>query len=100
MDNFEERNLTNNMKVQQFQGLDTENYYARIKKMPNKQFFFELEFKLESNPNYNDPVARLPADYQVFTPKINNITMKMPNVPLLSNWNDIKSVIHKCVMSS
>ena len=93
INNFEEKYLTNNMKIDQFKGLASQNYYSKIQKLPNKQFYFELEFKSEYNPHFNQPTSLIPVDYQVFTPKINNITMKMPSVPLLSNLNEIKPVI-------
>ena len=54
--------------------------------------FFELEFTNHRNPD-TDPDPKI-TDPKVFTfsPQINNISMEMPKVPLLTNWNSIDKV--------
>ena len=89
---MEEDDKTNTVLFQELKGRMNESFYKRIQEKPNKKFYFELGFNPEINDFFNDPNFVLPSDFQIFTPQINNITMLMPNVPLLSQWNEINSV--------
>ena len=66
--------------------------YNEIRRQPDKKFFFELEFTnhrntlFDTNPQITDP------DLFIFSPQINNISMEMPKIPLLTNWNSINKV--------
>ena len=70
-----------------------ENYYREIQGKPDKQFYFELEYKMLDNPEFNHhaeySIFSSHLDSQLYTPQINNISMHMPDYPPLSQWNDL-----------
>ena len=92
---MEHDDKSNTVQFQDLKGQMNEGFYKRIQQKPNKKFYFELGFNSETNDNFNNPDSPLPSDNIIFTPQINNITMEMPNVPLLSQWNEIKNVPNK-----
>lgn len=73
--------MLNNKNLPDFNGhnLEFTEFYKRINNKVNKQFFFELEFDLDTFG-------------KKFSPLINNISMQMPDLPLLTNWNQINKV--------
>jgi L-ascorbate oxidase len=82
----------------------SEDFYEKNRNKSNKTFYFELEYKMLNNPTFNDPnyypIFTAHLDSQLYTPQINNISMHMPDRPLLSQWNDFKKVakrLHMCV---
>jgi hypothetical protein len=75
---------------------EDEDFYDLIKREPNKQFYFGMEFKKINNPEFNDPslypIKLIPFNEQYYTPQINEISFEMPEVPLLSQFNEILKV--------
>ncbi len=75
---------------------EDEDFYNLIKREPNKQFYFGMEFKKINNPEFNDPslypIKLIPFNEQYYTPQINEISFEMPEVPLLSQFNEIPKV--------
>ena len=84
--------MTHNKKIEDFQGNMTKEFYANIRRKPDKSFFFELEFTTNRNIDYDPNPNRDDPTVVIYSPQINNITMEMPNVPLLTNWNQINKV--------
>ncbi len=84
------------LTINDLQGKMSDDFYRRIQNKPNKQFYFELEYKNLNNPSFNDanyyPIFTAHLDSQLYTPQINNISMHMPEIPLLSQWEDLDKV--------
>lgn len=79
------------MKNPEVKGNLNSELYQRIRRRPDRKFFFEIEYKYLDNPAFNSKHTSLDLvhiDSQVYTPQINNISMEMPSAPLLSQWND------------
>lgn len=74
-------------------GSVNELYNKEIQGKPDKQFYFELEYKILNNPEFNHqavyPIFSAHLDSQLYTPQINNISMHMPEYPPLTQWNDL-----------
>ena len=55
-----------------------------------------MEFKKINNPEFNDPllypIKLMPFNEQYYTPQINEISFEMPEVPLLSQFNNVPKV--------
>lgn len=88
--NFKNENI---LSFRNVNGSLNENYYRDIQGKPDKQFYFELEYKILDNPEFNHHAAysifSAHLDSQLYTPQINNISMHMPDYPPLSQWNDL-----------
>jgi len=52
-----------------------------------------MEFKKKNNPEFNNPslypIKLMPINQQFYTPQINKISFEMPDVPLLSQFEDV-----------
>ena len=95
MNNIEEPDIKNNKNIEDLQGNMPERFYDGIRRKPDKSFIFELEFTNHRNPDTDaDPNNTDPRKF-IFSPQINNISMEMPKVPLLTNWNSIDKVFKK-----
>ena len=87
-----ETNVTNNRKLEELSGRMPQAFYENIRRRPDKSFFFELEFTTARNTEFDPNIDRTDPNVFVYSPQINNISMVMPNVPLLTNWNLINQV--------
>ena len=92
MNNIEESNVKNNKKIEDLQGEMPKEFYNNISRNPDKSFFFELEFTTDRNPDFDPNPKNIDPNVFIYSPQINNISMEMPNVPLLTNWNSINKV--------
>ena len=92
MNNIEESNVKNNKKIEDLQGQMPKEFYNNISRKPDKSFFFELEFTTDRNPDFDPNPKNIDPNVFIYSPQINNISMEMPNVPLLTNWNSINKV--------
>lgn len=99
-------NETNHFKYTQinelksFSNKEIDDLYEKIfdKNKTVKKFYLAMEFNKINNPEFYDEklyslnmienLSRLP----LYTPQINNISMKMPSVPILYEWNSIAKV--------
>lgn len=99
-------NETNHLKYTQinelnsFSNKEIDDLYEKIfdKNKTVKKFYLAMEFNKINNPEFYDEklyslnmienLSRLP----LYTPQINNISMKMPSVPILYEWNSIAKV--------
>ena len=92
MNNIEEPNIENNKKIEDLQGEFPKKFYDGMRRKPDKELFFELEFTNHRNPDTDpDPKITDPKVF-IFSPQINNISMEMPHAPLLTNWKSINKV--------
>lgn len=99
-------NETNRLKYTQinelksFKHKEIDEFYEKIfdKNQTVKKFYLAMEFNKINNPEFYDEklyslsmienLNRLP----LYTPQINNISMKMPSVPVLYEWDSIPKV--------
>lgn len=78
---------------------ETDELLEMIKSPRNlKKFYFAMEFNKINNPEFQNEklysLAKL-REYNrtlLYTPQINNISMEMPDTPVLYNWNKIPKV--------
>lgn len=80
------------IQVDQLRSLDntTLKYNATVK----KKFYLSMEFNKINNYEYQNPFL-FPLDAvtkKLYTPQINNISMMLPPVPALYQWDDIPNV--------
>ncbi len=92
MNNVEEPDIENNKNIEDLQGNMPKSFYERIRRKPDKSFYFELEFTNHRNPDTDTDPKNTDPNKFIFSPQINNISMEMPKVPLLTNWNSIDKV--------
>ena len=84
--------MINNKKLEDLHGQMSKDFYENIRRKPDKSLFFELEFTTDRNPEFDPNLNRTDPNVFIYSPQINNISMAMPNVPLLTNWNLIDQV--------
>ena len=63
----------------------------------NKKFYLSMEFNKIDNSEFENslyyPLSAMPSNKRLYTPQINNISMMMPPVPLLYQWDEVPKVI-------
>ena len=71
-------------------------YYERIQQVPDKIFYFGMDLKAISNPEFNNPLFNplfaSPANQQFYTPQLNNLSFPMPPFTMLSQFEQIPKV--------
>jgi hypothetical protein len=88
----------NSQKFVQIDNLKSLNIVPKSYDAPvNKRFYLSMEFNKIDNTEYqNHNLYSLAASKkQVFTPQINKISMMMPPVPPLYQWDQMPKVIVK-----
>jgi hypothetical protein len=68
----------------------------RLSALPDKKYYFGLEFKKVNNPEFNNQmyysIKNVGLDKQFYTPQINKISLQMPPAPPLYQWSDLPKV--------
>lgn len=87
-------------ELKSFEQKEIDEFYEKIfnKNKTVKKFYLAMEFNKINNPEFYDEklyslsmienLNRLP----LYTPQINNISMKMPSLPVLYEWDSISKV--------
>lgn len=77
------------------------SFYDKILNTTNvKRFYLAMEFNKINNPEFNDErsyslnAMSNAGRNSLFTPQINNISLSVPNTPILYNWHTVSKVIY------